>query len=253
MNLHLLQEKAVKRVTYLDSDLWFCSDPSAVTRKIADSSVALTPHRSGKASFEDRFGLYNAGWISVGGDEVGISALRWWRERCIEAVPDYPVDGLYTDQKYLERLPDLFENIAVVNQKGLNLAPWNVGSVENLEIREGKIHVDGDLLIAFHFHGLQRVAWRLFDPGYGLRGHLRVIREALYRPYLQELADCSSVFRDKTPLPQAEAAPWGATRPRARWWKVARQAKRLTTALLTARLMWSGETRRLTREGVGNF
>jgi hypothetical protein len=230
-------EPTAQRVTYLDGDLYYFSDPTAVDEQIAGSSVALSPHRSGNQHYESMFGVYNSGWSSFATDEVGVAALRWWRSRCIEAVPDYPVDGLFADQKYLEDLERRFDDVVPVMHNGMNLAPWNAAVSTPIEVVDGSVMAGGDPLVFFHFHGLEKRAPGLYDPGWSARGSTRLLRDEVYRPYLREVADCERVVERVLGRSTPSVAPWGGSRPRPWWWRSARTMLRVGSGLLSRRLI----------------
>jgi hypothetical protein len=177
--------------TYLDADLFFYASPEPVFAAIGDAPIAITPHRftpftQGMA----RHGIYNVGWISWRRDARAFECLRWYRAKSLEWCADV-VDGeRYADQKYLDRWPEQFSGVYIVAHKGANLAPWNVGNYQ-LSKRRGKVFVDDDPLVFYHFHDLKdpykldrKPAWaswylkglKSFDMG--------LLSKAVYRPYI---------------------------------------------------------------------
>lgn len=184
----------VDRITYLDSDLYFFSDPAAVEREFAHSAIALTPHRfPDRLAFMKRSGVYNAGWISVAASAEGHRFLEWWRARCIEWCRVVFEETRFGDQKYLDQVPALFRDVVSVAHPGLNAAPWNIDALA-VEARGAAVTVEGQPLIAFHFHGIRRILHRLYDSGLSTyRARLsHVVRNHVYRPYLEELAQCEA-------------------------------------------------------------
>ena len=73
-------------ITYLDSDLFFFSNPSPIYQELEDrNSVLIVEHR-----FPPRLshrvetnGIYNVGLLSFRRDDVGLQCLHWWRELCM--------------------------------------------------------------------------------------------------------------------------------------------------------------------------
>lgn len=194
MRYVLANYRDVDRITYLDSDLFFFSDPGAVEREFAHSSVALTPHRfPDRLAFMKRSGVYNAGWISVAASAEGHRFLEWWRARCIEWCRVVFEETRFGDQKYLDQVPSLFRDVVSVTHPGLNAAPWNIGAL-HVEARGAAVAVEGQPLIAFHFHGINRILHRLYDTGLSTyRASLsNVVRKHVFRPYLEELAQCEA-------------------------------------------------------------
>ena len=192
----------VDRLTYLDSDLYFFSDPGAVAQEEAGSDVTLTPHRfPSRLAFMKRSGEFNAGWVGVSASAEGRRFLEWWRARCIEWCRIVFEETRFGDQKYLDQVPGLFRNVVSISHPGVNAAPWNIGGLR-IDASGTRVDIEGCSLIAFHFHGLKRVALRLYDSGlYMYRARLtEVLRHSIYRPYLQELSHCEDQLSS---LPEA--------------------------------------------------
>lgn len=180
----------IELITYLDADLFFFADPLPLFNEMGNRSVAIIAHRfSPKLKDRARFGIYNVGWVSFRRDKSGLACLRWWRDRCIEWCFDREEDGRYGDQKYLDDWPSRYSNVAVLEHKGANLAPWNVDNYELGISKSGQTTVDGQPLIFFHFHALTRDARWVYDPGwveYGVRPS-SVLLKRIYIPYLRSL------------------------------------------------------------------
>lgn len=185
------QYKDVDWVTYLDSDLFYFSDPGLLEREYAGAAVALTPHRfPRRLSGRNQYGRFNAGWVSVSSGEEGQRFIEWWRARCIEWCRLEVQAERFGDQKYLDQVPTLFSHVTVLDHVGANLAPWNLGGLD-IQRSEGGVAVDGKPLIFFHFHGVRRVLGKLYDSG--LQGYevplTPQIRRNIYSPYLASLAE----------------------------------------------------------------
>lgn len=180
------------RISYLDSDLYFYSDPGLVEDDLAGCSVALSPHRfsTRHIALKGR-GEFNAGWLSVGADDEGRRFVQWWRARCVEWCRLVLEETRFGDQKYLDQVPLLFPNTSIVSNPGVNLAPWNIGDV-SVEVSNQRVEIAGRPLIFFHFHSTRRILFNLYDSGlyeYGVK-LTPAIRNGIYRPYLAELAAC---------------------------------------------------------------
>lgn len=190
---YLLEHHAdAQRVTYLDSDLYFFSDAASAEREFAHSPVALSPHRfSAHNEHRARYGRFNAGWVSVDCSGEARRFVRWWRDRCIEWCNLVVEDTRFGDQKYLDRVPELFPGTAVV-AGAINLGPWNLDPGV-VQLSANGVTIGGRPLVVFHFHGVQRMLFDVYDCGlYEYRVHLSPeIRDGIYRPYLRELAACS--------------------------------------------------------------
>lgn len=185
-------------ITYLDSDLFYFSDPLSLEREYAGCSVALTPHRfPERLSERNQFGRFNAGWVSASCSEEGRRFIDWWRARCIEWCRLEVQDDRFGDQKYLDRVPALFSDVAVLDHGGANLAPWNLDG-RNIYQSEDGLAVDGKPLVFFHFHGVRKVLGKLYDSGlreYQVPLSAQLLKN-LYQPYLAKLSDEEAVVSE---------------------------------------------------------
>lgn len=178
-------------VTYLDSDLFFFASPDPIYVEMKDAAFGIIPHRFSQGlEYYRRYGLYNVGWVSVRRRDDGIAALRWWRERCVEWCYDRVEDDRFADQRYLDRMPEMFSGVHVISHLGANLAPWNLADCR-LEWNNGGIQIERRYqLVFFHFYGIKR------SGGYYFTGHRLyhapfsgLMKDGLYKPYVAALAE----------------------------------------------------------------
>jgi hypothetical protein len=177
-------------VTYLDADLYFFGRLDSLFDEIGSASAAIIEHRF-PAGLEDleRWGRFNVGWVSISSLDEGRACVDWWRSQCLAWCYDRLEDDRFADQKYLDQWPARFRDICVISHKGANVAPWNVNQYA-ISSSHGRMYVDEDELIFFHFHGLkQRGRW-VIDPnlrpyGVKLRG---ILRHGIYEAYLGALS-----------------------------------------------------------------
>ena len=206
---YILREAGVSRVDYLDSDIAFFSDPAPLEEEITSSSVALSPHRFDAANADrERYGRFNAGWVSVGASDEGRRFVAWWRALCLEWCRMDVEPTRFGDQKYLDRVPGLFPTALAVSHRGVNLGPWNVGGARIEPTAQG-VTVDGRPLVLFHFHGTRRMLFNLHESGlydYGV-ALTPAIRDAIYRPYVSELAACARALEALPPALRSNLLP----------------------------------------------
>ena len=184
-------EPDVEWVTYLDSDLFFFASPDPIYDEMRDAAFGIIPHRfSNRLAEMRRFGIYNVGWVSVRRCEEGIAALRWWRERCIEWCYDRVEGKRFADQRYLDRLPQLFSGIHIIEHLGANLAPWNLANYR-LEWRDGSIWIGGRYpLLFFHFYGVKRTGRYYFNSHRVFHAPFpSLVRQHIYEPYVAALRE----------------------------------------------------------------
>jgi hypothetical protein len=186
----------VDLITYLDSDLFFFSDPEPLFGEIQGNSIAIISHKF-PPHFRhlEEMGKYNVGWVSFRRDSSGLSCLSWYRERCLEWCYDRLEDGKFADQKYLDDFLNRFPNVIELQHKGANLAPWNI---DNYRIGKSGLYiqVDDQHLIFYHFHGVKHIIGPLYDSGlssYQVK-MTKIIRNELYKPYI----DC--LYKNRTTI-----------------------------------------------------
>ncbi len=185
-------------ITYLDADIYFFADPTAIFQEIGENSIAIIPHRFTPRLHDfEKFGKYNVGWLSFRKHKDVLSCLDWYKSKCIEWCYDIPEDGRFADQKYLDYFPELFKGVIIIQQKGANVAPWNI---ENYAVSAsgGTVTVDGKPIVFYHFHGLKRFNIFLFDSGFSRykAKFTKDIKNALYIPYLHKLCEIQKELDD---------------------------------------------------------
>lgn len=158
--IHALLLDYCDTVIYTDNDICFFSSPSFLFEKLLFSDVLLSPHYCNFNSsknhiwFEANFwiGLYNAGFIGV--SKKGMAAMIWWAQCCLYNISVQPWRGLYDDQKYLDLMPVVFDNIEILRHKGCNVAGWNIDSCVRT-LHNNTVVIEPDFPIVFiHFTGL---------------------------------------------------------------------------------------------------
>ncbi|MCX8125317.1 MAG: glycosyl transferase [Spirochaetes bacterium] len=178
----------VDLITYLDADLYFFSDPQPIFDEMGDASILIIEHRyaSEHRDLEKKAGIYNVGWVSFRHDINGQSCLTWWRERCLEWCHKRTEDNRFGDQLYLDDWPQRFKNVAVLQHKGANVAPWNVTSYQ-VQQTNGLVTIDGYPLIFFHFHGFHFVHSVIIEPAsYRYNLPINIIKHIVL-PYSEQL------------------------------------------------------------------
>lgn len=176
-------------LTHVDADMCFFASPEPVFQELAGSSTGITEHRFSKRhEARLKFGRFNVGWLSFRNDHNGRACIEWWRERCIEWCYERFDNDRYADQKYLDDWPARFGKVCVIQHKGVNVAPWNVGRYSIREA-ENRVWIEDQPLICFHFHGFKRLSPYLFDTNLGRSGAMvsPVLRRAVCGAYIRGL------------------------------------------------------------------
>jgi len=182
----LKNNENIDDITYLDSDLFFFSDPEEIYQAIGENSIAITPHRPSKQHKEKiKWGIYNVGFNYFRRNNSGLECLNWWREKCIEWCFDKIEGEKYADQGYLNDWPESFSNVKVLENPEINLAPWNLQDCI-IEYSQERVLVNGKKLIFFHFHALKYIGDEMFKPcweNYNIKPS-RVLLKYIYQKYI---------------------------------------------------------------------
>lgn len=185
---------------YLDSDIFFYSNFDEMLPGSEKYAVAITPHRFAQRNKTlEKYGKYNVGLVSFNNSEDSNRILNWWAEQCLISTSANFKDGVYGDQKYLDKFSDLTNNVKVILQAGQNAAPWNCSHA---------IQIDKDIYIVsdssrnklyyFHFSGLKRYKY------FSLLGFMpfrsrpsATLKKLVYIPYLESLKKSEELLKVK--------------------------------------------------------
>jgi hypothetical protein len=192
----LQQAPSLKAITWLDADLLlFAELGPLLEHELGEAaSVLISPHRFPdhcRIHYE-RHGRFNVGVESFRNDEAGRAVLADWRSRCLDWCKDEMEPERYADQKYLDAWPARFgAAVRIIRHPGINLAPWNWDAASLRLEAPGRLSVDGQPLVVFHFARFRPLRWtRLWQSGqldYGVMPHQ--LRNALYGEYWSRLED----------------------------------------------------------------
>lgn len=162
------RDDSVERVTYLDADLFFFSDPRILLRELDDSEkhVMITEHAYAPeyAKCLKNNGRFCVQFLTSRRTAAAERVLQWWQERCLEWCFARMENGKYGDQKYLDSWPELFaDEVHIVRQTDKTLAPWNERYLEKKH--GGKLEP-----VFYHFHSFRVVSSNKFKlyQGYSI-------------------------------------------------------------------------------------
>jgi hypothetical protein len=191
----LLKKFNLKEIFLLDSDIFFFSDPKNIKKEIGKASIAYCDHRFNKKlkKLADMYGKYNAGFIYIKFDKYGKKFLNEWSSLCKEWCEFTPSLNKFSDQKYLEQLKKKSNNIKIIKNPCINLAPWNLQCKEIVK-KEETILVNNKPLIFFHFHGLRKLTNNIYVLGTSNYNFFLTtnIKKILFAPYINYLKNHKS-------------------------------------------------------------
>lgn len=121
---HFLKSFGLDGITYLDSDLFFLTDPHIIQQEIGTSSIAITEQGIGEKHAKV-YGRYCVQYMFFRNDDDGLSCLDWWQHKCLDWCYARIEDGKFGDQKYLDEFPERWNSVCVIKNLGAGIAPWN--------------------------------------------------------------------------------------------------------------------------------
>ena len=197
----LKNDPSADMVAYLDADLFFFSSPSPIYEEFGDNSIMIIEHRFPEhLRHMEENGIYNVQMLIFRNNAPGMECLKWWRDRCNEWCYFRLEDGKMGDQKYLDDWPVRFEGVHVLQHKGAGVALWNIMRYRTNE-KHGKVHIDDDPLIFYHFHQFDILRSGSYD--YGAREHYSLTSEDIkyiYLPYVKAIEHAIGQVRSVDPL-----------------------------------------------------
>lgn len=217
----LFERANAQHVVYFDPDIQLYSTGAPLLNVLQQADVVLTPHLLAPLD-DDRHpsdlailqsGTYNLGFLALTQSANSQRLLTWWQQKLVrECVVDIP-RGLFTDQKWMDLVPGLFERVHIERDAGWNVAYWNLKH-RLVQHTTAGYSVNGGALFFFHFSG--------YDPRFAAiskhqdRYQLNdcsAATQALFADYTQNLLSAGrerfaalpyafACLADGTPLPE---------------------------------------------------
>jgi hypothetical protein len=215
--LNRILDAGADTVVYLDPDIALFSD-LAIVAEPDKSSVLLTPHLTDPETTDASIlenersallhGVYNLGFLAVRNTAEGRRFARWWQDRLMLRCYEEAAFGVYTDQRWCDLVPAMFEGVKVVRDAGLNVASWNLSNRTLSVDTSGQLLVNGVPLRFFHFTKIDHVGEVMIERY--ARGTLvfeliKWYRTAMHTHEAQGVPNCRWAYErysDGTPIAQ---------------------------------------------------
>ena len=189
----IMKKYNAEKIFYFDPDIVILSPLDDLLKRLDEHDVLLTPHQiepdtSVEAIMDNeicclRHGIYNLGFLAVRASQNGQKFIDWWSERlrlfCYDDVPG----GLFTDQRWVDFAPALFEGIDIIKDPGYNVATWNLTHRLASGTLKTGIKINGKPLRFYHFSGFDSGAQEIMLNKYG--GKSPILRK-LRQWYIEE-------------------------------------------------------------------
>ncbi len=158
---YMVESLGIEKWLFIDADILICGSLEPVWSDLDLHSLLLTIHRRTRPPSELVFieramlstGVYNAGFVGLRRTPETLEFIRWFKSKLVDGCFNDLTIGLCGDQLWLNLVPHWFEDAALVSDRGVNVAYWNLQEVPLRLDSKGQIFAGDGLLKAFHFSG----------------------------------------------------------------------------------------------------
>ncbi|WP_165073526.1 glycosyltransferase family protein [Paludisphaera rhizosphaerae] len=174
---HIADVHGAERIYYFDPDIIVTNRLDDLERALDESSILLTPHSIApetdpQAMIDNercclRNGVYNLGFLAVKMDENGRKFIDWWADRLLRWCYDETAAGLFTDQRWVDLGPALFDGVKILRDPQYNVSTWNLTHRRATGQAPYDIAINGRPLVFYHFSGFDSGAQRMMLDRYG--------------------------------------------------------------------------------------
>lgn len=204
--LKIFTDYNAEKVVYLDPDIVVFHNLNELSAILDHNSIVLTPHLITQESTAEaildneicslKHGIYNLGFLGVRGSEAGLTFIKWWRDRLLDYCYDDIPNGLFTDQRWIDLAPAMFEDVFILRNKTYNVATWNISQRQVKKEKDGILTIDNSPIKFYHFSGFDSGSCDVMLGRYG-RGNQALLE--LCNWYLQAIDEEGQQEIGKTP------------------------------------------------------
>jgi hypothetical protein len=199
--LEIVRRHRPEQLVYFDPDIVVFDDLSPLRQALQSHSVLLTPHltdpertRAGILDNEMsalRHGIYNLGFVAFACHGEGLRCLQWWADRLLHFCRDDIPAGLFTDQRWADHMPAMFDGVRILRGPQYNVATWNLSNRQASGKAPQDIRINGQRLGFYHFSGLDSGAQETMLKLYGQESPVLFELRSWY------LAECESMGQSR--------------------------------------------------------
>jgi hypothetical protein len=160
---YIFSKYSADQVFYFDPDMVVFGRMRDLQEELSRSSVLLTPHLTDPEISETGIldnevasllhGVFNLGFVGVRNCAEGRRFARWWAQRLLKFCHDDLVNGIFTDQKWVNLAPCFFDNVSILRSPAYNVATWNLTNRIATGSLDSGIYINGEPLGFYHFSG----------------------------------------------------------------------------------------------------
>ncbi len=204
---YLFNDRNADKVIFFDPDIKMYDSIRGLFDELDNASIILTPHINTPIPFDNKkptenhflnFGIYNLGFIGLKNNEECKKFIDWWKKHTYNHGYIDVYKGIFVDQLPVNLVPVFFKNVKILDNRGLNMAPWNLHE-RYLTIKENTYLVnESEKLCFFHFSSFKANVYELPLSQYD-RFNLsnRPDIQSIYSDYNNELKAADHFFYKK--------------------------------------------------------
>ena len=191
---YILREYKHDRVTYLEADSLFFSDPEILFDEIGEKSVSLVPHNYSKGfDNSSKAGIFCTQFNSFRNTPESFEVIEFWKTNCFmydkERRNEYP--GQFCLNDWIN-----FNSVKVVQHPGAGVAPWNIQGKE-VFADDIFVTIQNYPIVFYHFHQYARTE----NKGHNLGSYPLTfsVINTIYRQYIFALRHAESEIKNSCP------------------------------------------------------
>lgn len=175
--LEIVRRHHPDKLVYFDPDIVVFDSLDQLSKELDGHSVLLTPHLTDPektpAGVLDneisalKHGIYNLGFVGFRCDGEGLRCMQWWAQRLIDHCRDDIPGGLFTDQRWADHIPAMFEGVRILRGPQYNVATWNLSNRRATGTAPDGLLINGQRLCFYHFSGFDSGAQETMLGLYG--------------------------------------------------------------------------------------
>jgi len=200
--LYCLNNFDIDHCTYVDSDLFFYSNPTVLVDEMYDKDVLIIDHRySAEYDQSALSGKYCVQFMCFKNTNNGLKILHWWRDACIDWCYNRREDGKFGDQKYLDDWMERFSGVHELKNLGGGVAPWNVQQYVINSEKSGICGIEKATdtsfqFVFYHFHYLNNQKINFINEfNFGPYSLSDNVIKYIYKPYIAKLKVANKMIR----------------------------------------------------------
>ena len=191
----LEQNPEIDLLLYLDADVYIFNSLENLFAEVESASIAFCAHRFTTLYkyLSKNHGKYNVGVNFFRNDEISKSCLKDWQNDCTnwyKGMPGYDL-VYFSDQIFLDEWERKYPNVKIIQNIGVNVAPWNIARYHFSE-KNREYYVNESPLIIFHFSALKQIDEKRWNGNtIYYFGSIKDVLRDIYISYIKEVESYS--------------------------------------------------------------